>query len=501
MKTQYKLGMFTAYIGFAISTLAGFILPPLIIGHLGSELNGLYNALTSFSVYFGMMDLGLGTAIIRFVAKYRAEGEIDRIPKYLYVMRYIYTLICVFTMFIGFGIMLFVPNIFKSSIPAGYERQAQFVFLFSLLSIVVTIFDNLYYSTIKAYELFFTSRSSEIVRVILRVILIISLLNLGYSVVSISFADFLTTFIIMLYRMLYVKTNLAIQFQKPKANEISIKEVFAFSAYIVIYSLSEKIFWQLDKVLLGIMSGGISVTIYTIGSQISSSISSVSSTVSSMYLPHAVRTSKKEDNYTEIMAQMARYQLFVIIPVFLGFILFGRAFIHLWVGNGYDESFNIAVVLIATLIPVLLQSYGESLLKALNIQKVYATSMIVSVIVNILLTITLIPRIGAFGAALASAVVNVLRCIFMAFYYQRTLDIGIISFIKFTTKNMFMSILLSLFAGYCLIHIFSTPGWPGLILEIVVFTCVYVISVYFTALNDRELIIVHGIIGKIRKRD
>ena len=193
MRAQYKLGMLTSYIGFVISTLAGFILPPMIIAHLGKELNGLYNALTSFSIYFGMMDLGLGTAIIRYVAKYRAEGNDGIISKYMYVMRNVYLVICSITLLIGTVFTFFVPYFFNASIPLGYNEKAKAVFFFSLLSIVLTIFDNLYYSTIKAYEQFFVSRSTAIARVIIRVTIIIILLENNYSIVAISFTDFLAS--------------------------------------------------------------------------------------------------------------------------------------------------------------------------------------------------------------------------------------------------------------------------------------------------------------------
>lgn len=500
MKTQYKLGMITSYIGFVISTISGFILPPLIISHLGQELNGLYNALTSFSVYFGMMDLGLGTAIIRYVAKYRVDGENDKIAKYLYVMRNVYIVICSITFAIGCIFMYFVPQIFKASIPTGYEDKARLVFLFSVLSIVLTIFDNLYYSTIKAYEQFFVSRSTAIMRVIIRVTLIIILLDMGFSVVAITFVDFFVTLLVMIIRMYYTKGKLSVYYQKPIKGEIQLKEVFGFSAYVVVYSLTEKIFWQLDKVVLGIMSGGVSVTIYTVGSQISSSISSVSSTVSSMYLPHAVKTSSRQEKYTAVMAQMARYQLFVIIPVFLGFVLFGRDFLLLWVGKGYDESYKIALVLIATLIPVLLQSYGEALLKALNNQKIFASAMVISVVINVVLTIFLIPSLGAFGAAIASAVVNILRCLFMSFYYQSALEIGIVPFLKKAFHGMPLSICISLAIGFLLSQFLNLKGWIGFLIKICVFVVAYFMSTYFFAFNNHELSMVKDILIRITRR-
>ena len=183
---------------------------------------------------------------------------------------------------------------------------------------------------------------------------------------------------------------------------------------------------------------------------------------------------------------MARYQLFVILPVFLGFIFFGKDFLLLWVGKGYNESYKIAVVLIATLIPVLLQSYGEALLKAMNIQKVYAGAMVVSVILNIGFTVILIPGYGAYGAALASAVVNVIRCMFMALYFQKTLNIGIIGFTKTAFQGLAIVIGISVATGMILSRFIHASGWFGLIVKVSLFAIAYGVSVYFISLNEHE---------------
>ena len=50
--------------GWFVSTLAGFIALPFVVGGLGAETYGLLALVYSFTGYLAVMDLGLGQAVI-----------------------------------------------------------------------------------------------------------------------------------------------------------------------------------------------------------------------------------------------------------------------------------------------------------------------------------------------------------------------------------------------------------------------------------------------------
>ena len=53
----------TALLSQLVTLISGFILPRLIIGQYGSEVNGLVSSITQFLAFFSMMEMGVGAVV------------------------------------------------------------------------------------------------------------------------------------------------------------------------------------------------------------------------------------------------------------------------------------------------------------------------------------------------------------------------------------------------------------------------------------------------------
>jgi O-antigen/teichoic acid export membrane protein len=66
-----------AWGGYMVNVIAGFIIPRMISDHLGQTTLGIWDFSWSFVSYFGLVQLGMGSSISRYVAKYRAEQDVE----------------------------------------------------------------------------------------------------------------------------------------------------------------------------------------------------------------------------------------------------------------------------------------------------------------------------------------------------------------------------------------------------------------------------------------
>ncbi len=64
-----------AWGGYLVNVLSGFILPRLVSDHLGQHTLGLWDFTWSIMSYFGLLQLGIGASIERYVARHRARGD------------------------------------------------------------------------------------------------------------------------------------------------------------------------------------------------------------------------------------------------------------------------------------------------------------------------------------------------------------------------------------------------------------------------------------------
>ena len=57
------------WFALAVTTVAGFFLSPFVVHHLGNVVYGVWVIITSLVAYMNLLDLGLQSAVVRFVSK------------------------------------------------------------------------------------------------------------------------------------------------------------------------------------------------------------------------------------------------------------------------------------------------------------------------------------------------------------------------------------------------------------------------------------------------
>src|SRR5262245_37221296 len=65
--------------GMATYMLAGFVVAPFLVHHLGETNYGLWILIASLTGYFSLLDLGVGGSVGRNVAFHRAKNDQDAV--------------------------------------------------------------------------------------------------------------------------------------------------------------------------------------------------------------------------------------------------------------------------------------------------------------------------------------------------------------------------------------------------------------------------------------
>lgn len=77
LKSQIKSGIVLSYVFMAISMVAGLLYTPRMLELLGQSEYGLYTIATSVIGYLTFLSLGLESALIKYSARYIAQGDTD----------------------------------------------------------------------------------------------------------------------------------------------------------------------------------------------------------------------------------------------------------------------------------------------------------------------------------------------------------------------------------------------------------------------------------------
>jgi O-antigen/teichoic acid export membrane protein len=88
----YKKGAIVSYITIAVNIIASLLYTPWMLAKIGDSNYGLYTLATTLINIF-LIDFGFSSAVSRFVAKYNAEGDQEKINNFLGMLYRLYAII------------------------------------------------------------------------------------------------------------------------------------------------------------------------------------------------------------------------------------------------------------------------------------------------------------------------------------------------------------------------------------------------------------------------
>lgn len=502
-KSEIKIGAILSYIIIGLNMIIGIVYTPILTNTLGQSEYGLYSLVSTIISYLTVLDFGFGNAIIIYTSKYRAKKEKEKEQTLHGMFLIIYTIIGIVAGLIGVIVALNVDKIFGQNMTIEEIDKARILMLILSGNLFFTFMFSIYSSIITSYEKFIFQKLINIVRIILQPLIMFVLLKLGYR--SIALVVVITTLNIttLLINAFYCKNKLKIKMIFGKFNKKLFKEISSYSVWVFLNMIMDKINWSLDQSILGVVSGTVAVSIYSIAGKLDLMFTNFSTAINGVLLPRVTKMEAKkasDEEFTNIFIKAGRIQYLVLAIIISGFILFGREFINLmWVGKDYDQSYFIALILMIPSTFPLIQNVGLNIIQAKNQYKYRVKVLFVFAIFNVIISIFLAKWLGAIGAAIGTAMsIIVGQGFFMNWFYYKKIHLNIPKFWK-EIALMTIPIIVCMFLGLGLKNLWPiTTNWI-LLIQVLIYCIVYFVVMYFFAMNDYEKSMVNKVKGKLVK--
>ena len=283
-----------------------------------------------------------------------------------------------------------------------------------------------------------------------------------------------------------------------------LKEIGVFSFYIFINLIVDQINWSVDKFILGIFGGTTAVAIYAVGGQINTMYMSLSTSVSSVFIPRVNKIVAMDENnnkeLTELFTRVGRIQFIILAMVIGGFIVIGQYFINIWAGNNYDNAYYVALLLIIPVTVPLIQNLGIEIQRAKNMHKFRSIIYFLIAIGNVFISIPLVQLFGEIGAALGTCLTMILgNIILMNWYYQAKIKLDMFYF----WKQIFMlmpCVVVAVLLSLGLSKIVVVNSIIHFLIVGMFYVCVYLVCLFTFGMNTYEKNLIKSPINKILKR-
>lgn len=500
-----RWGVVLSYITMAANIVVSLVYTPILTGSLGQQQYGLYSIGQSIVGYLSLSELGFGNAIVRYITKYRVEGNKHKISAlYSFFIR-IYSMMAGFILIVGLAIAFLSNRIFTVSTGARGYRELRIIIIIMVINLAISFALTPFSAIITSYERFSFIKLSNLVYILLKPLVMIPLLLFGYKAIALSVVTLILNFLLQIANVVYVHQILKIKISYHNVGIESgiIKEILQYAFYIFLTTVVSQLNDNSDKTILGIISGEAAVSVYSIGYLINTYMQSISMGIAGVQFPRTIRLVAEAKSMKELsdrMIKIGRLQLYMGVLVASGFICFGKEFIDLWVGKDYALAFYIALAIsLPSMIPNI-QTTPVDIIQAMNKNKFRAIVLVVCAVLNVITSVPIGIKFGALGcAACTGATILITKGIVLNWYYKRKIQLDIGRFWR-TILRQFIKIFPVFAVGVALNFGLQGYNWLYLTLKIVIYTVLFCLYLYGICMNQYEKAIFKDIIVKYIRR-
>lgn len=496
---QRKAGVLLSYIDQGVQILTGLIYTPVMLRLLGQNEYGLYQLVYSVVSYLGLLKLGFNSAYIRYYSRYKEQNNDTEIARLNGMFMTIFSVISLICFFCGIMLVANIDKILGKGLINAEINTARVLMTFMVINMILSFITSVFSCYLTAHEEFIFQKTLNVVQGILNPFLALPLLLLGYGSIGMVSATTFLTVAALICSLYYCFKYLQMHFIFYNFKFILLKEMWVFTFFIFLNQIVDQVNWNVDKFLLGNMVGTKEVAIYGLGAQINTMYIAFSTAISSVFTPEINRiVAKTNDNeeLTELFTRVGRIQFLVLGLILTGYIAFGKVFMIIWGGRDYKRSYYVVLWLIIPETIALIQNLGLEIQRAKNMHKARSVVYVIIAIINIFVSIRLIRKWGASGAAMGTAISLIVgNMLFMNWYYYKKIQLDIPYFWKETLK-LLPAQLICLIVGFIISYFIEITNWGSFCICIALYFLFYITVLWHQGMNTDEKGLIKGMLKK-----
>lgn len=496
-----KEGAIISYISIFLNIVLSLVYTPWMIRQIGVSDYGLYSLVGTFLGYF-MLDFGLAGTITRFVAKYRAEGNEQRVANMLGLTAKVYLVLDSIIFAVVFILYFFLADIFGGGLTLEELEDLKVLYCIAGTFSVLSFLFKPVSGAMMAYEYFVVNKTLDLLVRVGTVVFIVFVLLMGGNVYHLVF---ITGFVglavaLLRYAIFIRKSKIKISWGFYEKTELI--GLFSFSVWVLVVQLSQMFRLSLIPTILGIINNTTEISIFSVGRNLEGMVFTISAALNGLFLPMVSRMVQSGDRkgIMDLMIQVGRIQLYIILMIFSGFVVFGQSFIRLWVGEIFNASYYVFLLLVFVNILSITMQIGMDLVYAENKIKHTALRVFISSLIGLLLSVIVAPKYGAVGCAAATGLALMLTQVLYVDFYQRKMGLNMGCFFKNCHLKIMPLIVVYAVASYFICRNLIIVSWSMLFVVVSIYTVGFLAIVWFLLANDYEKGLVLGFVNKTIKR-
>ena len=324
------------YLSTFVNIGVGFVLLPFLLNIIGPEQYGIYRLVLTLAGYLALMQIGVGTTTVKFVAQHLAKNEHQEINKLLTNSLLFYTgigfIICLFLIISAFYLIGYF------NIPEEFLADARLTLIISGVFSLFLWPLILFRKVLEGMQEYILTSGYTIIFSVVRLCLIFYFLSEGGGIIALIIIYFTTQILQNLVYLIYVIKKLSfLKFGVELVSNATYKKIFGFSWVLFAIQVFGMLIYQTDRIVLGVFLPISSLALYEGPWKFHSLIRRMNGIISSAVIPatSSLDAMELKRKIIELFLRGNKYAVILILPLTISIIMMAPYIVIYWLGSEY----------------------------------------------------------------------------------------------------------------------------------------------------------------------
>jgi O-antigen/teichoic acid export membrane protein len=318
-----------------VPLILSFIFWPYIVEQLGDSSYGIFALVSTVIGYFSLLDLGLGNAVVKYVAEY-AGKDTEHTEEIVGVALSVFLVAGL----IGVLIILSIAKVLATDllkIPPDLVNVAYHSFCAASLGFFLTMLITLFTAITNGLSRYDISSSAMAVMGMATTIGAVLLLRSGFGLIHLVWLNVLIPLLVVIFYLMmtrHLMPGIAFRLRLKKA---TLKKILHFGMFAMLSRLTDVISSQVNLLVIGAILGVASVTYYVIPFTILNRLTNLLCRIGMVIFPaiSELQGQNRQDTIRELYLTTSRIILSFSAAFMVPLLVFGVRFLHLWMDSEF----------------------------------------------------------------------------------------------------------------------------------------------------------------------
>ena len=410
----------------AVNMAVPFFLTPFVVHHLGQAGYGVWIIAVSTVSYLNLLDLGLRSAVVRFVSQAQSKGELPRATAAIQAALWVRVLIAAGVSVLSLLLAYAMPHLFH--LPPELVHAGQVTTLLCALGVAVSLVAGVFGAVLTAINRFDLLSYITMGQTLTRAAGVLLILRSGRGLIPL--AAWELTVMVLVGAAITVTALRCFPASRTRVQRPEmplLRSIWTYSFTTFIFIIAVQIITNTDNLVVGAFRSVNDVTLYAIGGSLVGYAYQVSGALSGTFTPMAssLEATGRFDDLRTMLLRGTQATLALALPVAIGLATRGETFIRLWMGPQYGHSSETVLrILLLSMYFGVGNATAGAIMMAIDRHKPVARWAVYEAVLNLGLSIVLIQRIGFYGVAWGTTVsIILMHILFWPRYLKKVLQV------------------------------------------------------------------------------